>query len=95
MIDHRVWHDHHMGAPRLSELLKLPAVDRAELAIVLWASLDDSDRAAALELTDDERQEFDRRWAAHLADLSTPSPGLQFAPSFFAESPIVRRYLRF
>jgi putative addiction module component (TIGR02574 family) len=63
-----------MGAPGLSELLKLPAVDRAELAIALWASLDDSDRAAALELTDDERQELDRRWAAHLADPSTAIP---------------------
>lgn len=72
-----------MGAPGLTELLKLPAVDRAELAIALWESLGDPDRAAALELTDEERQELDRRWAEHLADPSTAIPWSTVRAKFF------------
>jgi len=52
----------------LAELLKLPAVDRAELAITLWESLTDEERGAELKLGPEERAELDRRWAEHLAD---------------------------
>jgi putative addiction module component (TIGR02574 family) len=50
----------------LSELLKLPANDRAELAIALWESLTDTERDGALELSAEQRAELDRRWAEHL-----------------------------
>jgi putative addiction module component (TIGR02574 family) len=63
-----------MAAPALSELLKLSAVDRAELAMALWDSLNDAERDSALDLTDAEREELDRRWAEHLADPSSAIP---------------------
>ena len=37
----------------LSQLLKLPASDRAELAMALWDSLSDSEREGALELPEE------------------------------------------
>jgi putative addiction module component (TIGR02574 family) len=45
----------------LTELLKLPGDDRAELAIALWDSLADAERDAVFELTDEQRRELDRR----------------------------------
>ena len=57
-----------MSPTDLAELLKLPAVDRAELAITLWESLTDEERGAELMLGPEERAELDRRWAEHLAD---------------------------
>lgn len=57
-----------MASSPLPDLLKLSPRDRAELAIALWESLSEGDRAQALELTDAQRRELDRRWAAHLAD---------------------------
>ena len=62
-----------MSPTDLAELLKLPAVDRAELAITLWESLTDEERGAELTLGPEERAELDRRWAEHLAN-----PGLRF-----------------
>jgi putative addiction module component (TIGR02574 family) len=57
-----------MSATQLSELLSLPATARAELAITLWESLSDVEREAGLTLEPAEREELDRRWAAHIAD---------------------------
>ena len=37
-----------MAPDTLTELLKLPTGDRAELAMALWASLDDASRHAGL-----------------------------------------------
>ena len=54
-----------MPASPLSELLKLPAEDRADLAMALWESLTEGKRDEALTLTDDERTELDRRWTEH------------------------------
>ena len=56
-----------MSPTQLVQLLKLPASERAELAIVLWESLTDAERNAELELGPEERAELDRRWAEHLA----------------------------
>lgn len=42
--------------------------------MALWDSLADSERAAMLELTDEERDELDRRWAEHVDDPSTAIP---------------------
>jgi len=50
----------------LSELLKLPAGERAELAMALWESLSAAERETELELTPDEAAELDRRWMDHV-----------------------------
>jgi len=50
----------------LSELLKLPAGERAELAMALWESLSEAEREGELELTPDEAAELDRRWMDHV-----------------------------
>ena len=63
-----------MPSSPLSELLKLPAGDRAELAMALWDSLTDIEREAELELTDGQRAELDRRWAEHLANPESAIP---------------------
>ena len=63
-----------MAEPALSELLKLSAVDRAQLAMALWESLSGTERDVALELTDAEREELDRRWAGHVADPASAIP---------------------
>jgi hypothetical protein len=39
----------------LAELLRLPAGERAGLAMALWESLDASERDAALEFTPEQR----------------------------------------
>jgi putative addiction module component (TIGR02574 family) len=57
-----------MSPTDLAELLKLPAVDRAELAITLWESLRDKERGAELRLGPEEPAELDRRRAEHLTD---------------------------
>ena len=63
-----------MPSSPLADLLKLPARDRAELAIALWESLSDKDRDAAFELSDEERAELDRRWTEHLENPSSSIP---------------------
>ena len=63
-----------MASSPLSQLLKLPAGDRAELAIALWESLSDSDREGALELTDEQRAELDRRWTEHVENPGSAIP---------------------
>ena len=63
-----------MASSPLSQLLKLPAGDRAELAIALWESLSDSEREGAFELTDEQRVELDRRWAEHIENPGSAIP---------------------
>ena len=63
-----------MESSTLSQLLKLPADDRAELAMALWESLPDSERETELALTDAQAAELDRRWAEHLADPGSAVP---------------------
>jgi len=63
-----------MSSPSLSQLFKLPANERAELAMALWESLTDDEREAVLVLSADELAELDRRWAEHLADPSSAVP---------------------
>ena len=58
----------------VSELIRLPAAERAELAMALWASLSDAERDAEFALTPERRTELDRRWAAHLEDPSSALP---------------------
>ncbi len=63
-----------MAPDTLTELLKLPSDERAELAMALWASLDDAQRGANLVLTTEQSNELDRRLAEHQADPSTAIP---------------------
>jgi putative addiction module component (TIGR02574 family) len=63
-----------MPSSPLAELLKLPATDRAELALALWDSLAETEREAELTLNDEQRAELDRRWAAHLANPASAIP---------------------
>ena len=58
----------------LPDLLKLPANDRAELAIALWESLSDSERESALELSPEQRAELDQRWAEHQQNPASAVP---------------------
>lgn len=62
-------------APEVMEaLLKLPSNQRADLALALWESLDETDREASFDLTPELAAELDRRFTEHLADPSTGIP---------------------
>jgi putative addiction module component (TIGR02574 family) len=63
-----------MSPAELADLLKLPPAERAELAIALWESLSDRQRAAELMLTPEQEAELDRRWARHLAEPDSALP---------------------
>lgn len=63
-----------MPSSPLSDLLKLPASDRADLAMALWESLSDREREAQFKLTDEQRAELDRRWSEHLANPESAIP---------------------
>ena len=58
----------------LTELLKLPAGDRAGLAIALWESLSDAEREGEFQLSEADRAELDRRWAEHLENPDSAVP---------------------
>jgi len=66
-----------MPSSPLTELLKLPAADRADLAMALWESLTDAEREGALELSDADRAELDRRWAEHVENPDSAIPWSQ------------------
>jgi len=63
-----------MPSSNLANLLKLPADERAELAMALWESLSDQERESELELSPDQTAELDRRWAEHLANPESAIP---------------------
>ena len=63
-----------MAPASLSELLKLPPRERAELAIALWDSLSPEQRETELILTSEQEAELDRRWAQHLQDPGSAIP---------------------
>lgn len=63
-----------MASSNLAALLKLPADERAELAMALWESLDDQERESELELTAEQEAEIDRRWAEHVANPESSIP---------------------
>lgn len=58
----------------LAELLRLPASERAEIAMALWESLTDAEREAELTLTPDQEAELDRRLAEHIANPGSAIP---------------------
>jgi len=63
-----------MAPDTLEQLLKLPASERAELAMALWESLADADRESEFEMTPELAAELDRRWQEHLADPGSAVP---------------------
>ena len=63
-----------MPSSPLTELLKLPAGDRAELAMALWESLADAEREGEFELSDTDRAELDRRWTEHIEHPDSAVP---------------------
>lgn len=58
----------------LAAIFKLPATERAELAMTLWESLTDAERDAELPLTREQEAELDRRWTEHVADPRSALP---------------------
>ena len=69
----------------LNSLLNLPPQDRAELALTLWASLDDSQRESGFSLNQDQIAELDRRFADHLAEPSSAIPWEEVRRQLFGE----------
>jgi putative addiction module component (TIGR02574 family) len=63
-----------MAVNPLTDLLKLPADDRAELAIALWESLDEAVRDGVFDLTAEQRRELDRRWEEHQRNPASAVP---------------------
>ena len=63
-----------MPSRALSQLLKLPADERVELAMALWESLTDEERNAELALDPEQRAELDRRWAEHVENPDSAIP---------------------
>lgn len=61
-----------MGEMSISDLLKLPVAERIKLVEAIWDSI--AAAPNALEMTEAERQELDRRWAAYERDPSVGSP---------------------
>jgi putative addiction module component (TIGR02574 family) len=56
----------------ISELLKLPVAERIRIVEAIWDSI--AAAPEALELSEAERQELDRRWEAFERDPSAGSP---------------------
>ena len=63
-----------MPATPVSALLRLPASERAALAMALWDSLTDAERHAELVLAPEQEMKLNRRWAAHLQDPASAIP---------------------
>jgi putative addiction module component (TIGR02574 family) len=63
-----------MESSTLSQLLRLPAGDRVELAMALWSSLSDAEREEEFALTEEQGAELDRRWVEHLANPGSSVP---------------------
>jgi len=68
-----------MPSSPLTELLKLPAGDRADLAMALWESLTEAEGEGVQELKAEQAAELDRRWAEHVArpDSAVPWDGVR------------------
>ena len=63
-----------MPSTSVSELIRLPAAERAAVAIALWDSLSDAERDAEFGLTPEQAVDLDRRWAEHLKAPSSATP---------------------
>ena len=63
-----------MPSSNIEHLLKLPAEERAELAMALWDSLSDGEQESELELSAEQKAALDRRWTDHLANPASAIP---------------------
>ena len=63
-----------MISDTLKELLKLPATERADLALALWESLSEDEQDAEFVLPDVQKEELDRRLAGIDARPETGTP---------------------
>ena len=64
-----------MTSPYLDAILKLPVPDRLDLVEAIWDSLTGSPEVdAAFALTEEQREELDRRITEHLADPRSAVP---------------------
>jgi putative addiction module component (TIGR02574 family) len=63
-----------MAPETLDALLKLSPAQRAELAMALWESLDEAQRAAEFTLSSEEVEELDRRLGDHLDQPASSIP---------------------
>jgi putative addiction module component (TIGR02574 family) len=63
-----------MASRTLDDLLKLPPGERADLALALWESLSDADRADEVALSPEQEAELDRRLTEHTADPASAVP---------------------
>ena len=63
-----------MISDTLKKLLKLPAHDRADLALALWESLSADEQDAEFVLSDAQREELDRRLTEHDANPASGIP---------------------
>ena len=61
-----------MGEMSISEVLKLPVAERIKLVEAIWDSI--AATPEAVQLTEAQREELDRRWAAYERDPSLGSP---------------------
>ena len=65
----------------LSELLELPAAERLQLVEAIWDSL--AEVPEAVPITDDVKEELDRRLAAYYADPSSARPWSEIREELF------------
>ena len=68
---------------RLAELLELPADERLQLVEAIWDSL--VDVPEAIPISDDVREELDRRLEAYYADRSTARPWREIRDELFGD----------
>ena len=61
-----------MGQMSISELLQLPVAERIRIVEAIWDSI--AAAPEALELSDAERADLDRRWDAFEKDPTAGSP---------------------
>ena len=73
-------------SPSLSELLKLSAGERAELAMALWDSLSEAEREGELELTPGRARNSTDVGPTTFSGLTLQSLGLKSAGSCWIES---------
>ena len=77
----RAFDDQRVPSSPLADLIKLPAGDRAEVAMALRESLSDAERAGALELSDVDRAELDGAGQNISRTQTRQCPGRKCGPS--------------
>ncbi len=71
-----------MGKIELSAVLEMPISERLRLVEALWDSI--AEHPKALPLSDTEREELGRRWAAYAKDPAAGAPWAEVKPRITA-----------